>query len=73
MPASLTGRLLLAGDIGATKTTLALYDPAGWPGPPLRQQTYRNAEAGSLSALLHDFLENEAISPASACFGWPVR
>ena len=69
MPASPTGRLLLAGDIGATKTTLALYDPAGWPGPPLRQQTYRNADAAGLPALLHDFLNKESTPPASACFG----
>lgn len=68
MPTSTT-ELLLAGDIGATKTILALYDPAGWPGPPLRQQTYRNADASGLPALLQDFLHKEPIPPACACFG----
>jgi glucokinase len=68
MPSSTTG-LLLAGDIGATKTTLALYDPTEWPSPSLRQQTYRNADVAGFPALLHDFLEKETTPPACACFG----
>lgn len=68
MPAPPTA-LLLAGDIGATKTTLALYDPAVWPGPPQRQETYRNADAAGLPALLQAFLGQEPIRPACACFG----
>lgn len=68
MPSPTRG-LLLAGDIGATKTTLALFDPSSWPNPPLRQQTYRNADASGFDALLQTFLKEESPQPAVACFG----
>ncbi|NLX18434.1 MAG: glucokinase [Desulfobulbus sp.] len=62
--------VLLAGDIGATKTTLALFAPsAGAPGSPLRQQTCRNAGISDFTALLEKFLGNDAPQPVSACFG----
>lgn len=66
---SLPTEIVLAGDIGATKTTLALYDTAAWPGQPLRQQTYRNADATGLTDFLHDFLDTQASRLSSACFG----
>jgi len=62
-------RILLAGDIGATKTTLALFDAAGFPGPPVRQQTYRNGLFANFDDLLFDFLDQHAPAPTSACFG----
>jgi len=70
-----SNRLLLAGDIGATKTALALYDAAGFPEPPLRQQTYRNALFSCFDDLLLEFLHQNAPQPTSACFGvaGPVR
>ena len=64
-----SNRHLLAGDIGATKTTLALFDALVYPGPPLRQQTYRNVSYPSFDDLLHDFLNQDSLRPASACFG----
>jgi len=64
-----SNRLLLAGDIGATKTTLALFHAAGFPAPPLRQQTYRNGLFANFDDLLRDFLHQHAPLPTTACFG----
>jgi len=62
-------RILLAGDIGATKTTLALFATAAFPAPPFRQQTYRNRSFPSFDHLLTDFLTTQNPSPTLACFG----
>ncbi|MGD9946949.1 MAG: glucokinase [Desulfobulbus sp.] len=60
--------VLLAGDIGATKTVLALY--GAWPGKPLRQQVFRNADYGDFWSLLTDFLqEGGRLKPLTACLG----
>ncbi|WP_448871470.1 glucokinase [Desulfobulbus propionicus] len=59
--------ILLAGDIGATKTTFALY--AGWPGNPLRQQRYRNAEYADFLEVLAAFLQGDGPQPVNACLG----
>jgi glucokinase len=65
-----SGCSLLAGDIGATKTTLALYDAAFWPGPPLlAPRTFRNALYPSFDDLLHEFLAPGSLPPTVACFG----
>ncbi len=65
----MTYGLLLAGDIGATKTTLALYEAAAWPGAPLRQQTLQNAGFGDFDSLLREFLGAEQPPPATVCLG----
>jgi len=59
--------LLLAGDIGATKTALALYRT--WPGQPLRQQTLQNRAFSSFDALVLDFLDQDETAQVRACFG----
>lgn len=61
--------LLLAGDIGATKTTLALYDPAVFPGVPITQSTFRNVLFPRFEDLLLAFLDQGAPLPTAACFG----
>jgi glucokinase len=61
--------LLLAGDLGATKTTLALYDAAAWPGTPLRQQTFQNRAFAEFDSLLAAFLESTQPAPTAACLG----
>ncbi|MCL2458536.1 MAG: glucokinase [Desulfobulbus sp.] len=60
--------LLLAGDLGATKTNLALYRAEAWPGPPLRQQTFRNRDFAGFDDLLAAFLTNQT-APAAICLG----
>ncbi len=59
--------MLLAGDIGATKTALALYE--GWPGKQIRHQRFHNAEFGEFSTLLATFLSDAHIEHLTACFG----
>jgi glucokinase len=65
-------RTVLAGDIGGTKTTLALYDRSG---ALLRETTFRNSEFSGLEQVLARFLEPENTPPLRACFGiaGPVR
>jgi len=61
--------LLLAGDLGATKTTLAVYQAAAWPGPPLSQQTFRNRDFAEFDHLLGEFLATGQPVPATICLG----
>lgn len=65
--------VLLAGDIGATKTVLALYER--WPAPPSAKQSFRNAEYADFYALLACFLRSASLRPRMACMGvaGPVR
>lgn len=60
---------VLAGDVGATKTTLALFSVNTWPAPPLREITYRNSDFSQFDALLHAFLAETGARPEQACFG----
>ncbi len=62
-------RTFLAGDTGATKTTLALYDLNTWPGPPLKQQTFQNNDVIGFSQMINAFLESGGTNPQQACFG----
>jgi glucokinase len=69
--------MLLAGDIGGTKTTLAIYSTEKGPGAPLSKATFRSADYPSLEAVAQVFMRQ--IGPASgglaapsvdrACFG----
>ncbi|WP_310601356.1 glucokinase [Desulfobulbus sp.] len=68
MTATNDGSLLLAGDLGATKTNLALYRADSWPGPPLRQQTFRNRDFTEFDDLLAAFLADRTL-PAAICLG----
>jgi glucokinase len=61
--------LLLAGDLGATKTTLAVYEITDWPGPSLYQRTFPNAEYTDFDHLLGEFLEAGQSLPAHLCLG----
>ncbi|HET7910108.1 MAG TPA: glucokinase [Nitrospira sp.] len=48
--------MILAGDIGGTKTHLALYDWTGDRIDPLRLETFHSADYASLDELLTEFL-----------------
>lgn len=52
--------MLIAGDIGGTKTVLALYEPHTGPRRPLQQATYPSQEYESLEAIISDFLERQS-------------
>ena len=59
-------RLILAGDIGGSKSRLALYDSK----QHLRKETtYTNADFLDFPAIINDFLAPESLPPARACLG----
>lgn len=60
---------ILAGDVGASKTSLALYDPATGPLAPLATATVANASAPALEDIIENFLQAHGVRPDSACFG----
>ena len=49
--------MLLAGDIGGTKTILALYEEGSDPNAPACGQTYPSSRYESLEAVVREFLE----------------
>lgn len=59
-------KLLLAGDVGGTKTNLALYSAHGELSP-LFEQTYRNSEFDSMESLLRQFQQDSGLTAAAAC------
>jgi glucokinase len=63
--------MLLAGDIGGTKTNLAVFstdDDDGWK-KPLAEATFPSARYSSLEALVEDFQGQHHFPIDRACFG----
>ena len=61
--------LLLAADIGGTKSDLAIVELAHKPdSPPLRHKRYKNSEFQDFTALLSDFLHGSPV-PEYGCMG----
>ena len=48
--------MILAGDIGGTKTNLAIYSPETGPRAPLAEATFPSARYPSLEAIVREFL-----------------
>src|SRR5438552_17603506 len=64
--------MILAGDIGGTKTLLGLFHPAGERPRPTHTHEYSTLEYGDLTDIIAAFLKDERMSGASvseACFG----
>ena len=61
--------MLLAGDIGGTKTNLALFASPDEMRRPVREATYPSAQYPSLEALVRDFLYQVDKQVQLACFG----
>jgi glucokinase len=61
--------MLMAGDIGGTKTTLAIYAPEQGLHTPLAMATFPSARFPSLEALARAFLAQDPMSVDRACFG----
>jgi len=64
--------MLLAGDIGGTKTLLGLFDPLPGRPRPLAVRSFVTLDYGDLSAMLAGFLASERVRAdaiESACFG----
>jgi glucokinase len=61
--------MLLAGDIGGTKTVLAFFSEEGGPHRPLAEETYPSANYASLEAIVAEFAGTHKKEIRGACFG----
>lgn len=61
--------LLLAGDIGGTKTTLALYDLSARFGSVLAKRTFLNSTFKTFEELVGQFLASTNVIVSKCCFG----
>jgi glucokinase len=61
--------MLLAGDLGGTKTNLAVFSPENGPRQPLVQATLPSSHYPSLEALVREFLAQVDFEPEQATFG----
>jgi glucokinase len=61
--------MLLAGDIGGTKTDLAVYALDGDAHHPIAQAAFPSADFGNLESLAHTFLRQSNLSVDRAVFG----
>ncbi len=60
--------MLLAGDIGGTKTDLAIFSVEGGPHSPLAQAQFHSADYPSLQAMVTEFLKKAPATVERACF-----
>ena len=67
--------MILAGDIGGTRTRLAAFETEGSKLKCVIEKTYPSQEHGGLAEIVADFIKTEGIPVHSACFGvaGPVR
>src|SRR5437588_7752206 len=60
---------VLAGDIGGTKTDLAVFSPERGLRAPLAEGTFHSADYPSLEAVVHEFLDTIQVALGGATFG----
>jgi glucokinase len=63
--------MLIAGDIGGTKTELAIFSNEGGPHSPLAQVKVHSADYGSLQVIVKEFLAKVDRPVDRACFAVP--
>lgn len=61
--------MLLAGDIGGTKTNLAIFSPETGPRSPLAEASFPSGDYPSLESLVSDFLTQTNLPVERASFG----
>jgi len=62
--------MILAGDIGGTKTNVALFQTNGSEvGPVIKLRTFRSADYDSLETILKEFVGETESKISDACFG----
>jgi glucokinase len=61
--------MLLAGDIGGTKTVLALYNETSQPTAPLEEQRYPSGQYDSLEQIVGEFLKGRTEGVRWGSFG----
>ena len=59
----------LIGDIGGTKTILAIFSSEAGPREPLIEKTYPSTHYATFEAMVREFLDEVRISVNRACFG----
>ncbi len=59
--------MIIAGDIGGTKTVVALFEESGGGLKPVRDDTFKSKENPSLEVILGKFLKGEKLE--AGCFG----
>ncbi|MDQ6792699.1 MAG: glucokinase [Candidatus Dormibacteraeota bacterium] len=62
------GRLLLAGDVGGTKTDLAVVSVSGGPRETLAKRRYPSADYSGLAEISRAFLNEVGLKVDGACF-----
>jgi glucokinase len=63
--------MLLAGDVGGTKTDLAVFSAEKGPRAPLAQARFHSADYAGLEPMAQEFLDQVKLSVTRACFGAP--
>ncbi|CAD7842914.1 MAG: Glucokinase (EC 2.7.1.2) [Olavius algarvensis Delta 4 endosymbiont] len=61
--------VILAGDIGGTKTNLGLFQPQDGGLNKIDSATYSSREASGLGEMIAHLLAQQAVSVSAACFG----
>src|SRR5919205_224523 len=61
--------MLLAGDIGGTKTDLAVFSTEKGPRAPLAQARFHSADYPGLEPMAREFLAQVKLPVSQACFG----
>ena len=61
--------MLLAGDIGGTKTSLGVFSLEAGPRVPLAEATFPSTDYPSLEAIVHEFLTQTDLRVHKASFG----
>lgn len=61
--------MLLVGDIGGTKTILAIFSPDIGPRKPILLKSYPSTKFDSLEAIVRVFLADYELAVNEACFG----
>jgi len=59
--------MLLAGDIGGTKSNLAVFEEGGNPREPLAEEILPSGDFGGIEPLIGEFLKGCALTPERVC------
>jgi len=62
--------MILAGDVGGTKTRLALFNPDGDLYQPTAEQDFHSGKFPSLEEIVAQYLHLHKTKPLAACFGF---
>jgi glucokinase len=62
-------KMLLAGDVGGTKTNLAIFSAENEPSAAVAERTFQSRNYSSLESLVKEFLDQTGIAVQYATFG----